>query len=346
MRFGRAVRFVLLGCLAWASSPATQAWASEDCWLQHRATVYEWMCAHRHLPASGREFALGVLVVDSPKAVMVVDSGATAVVGEALARDVRQRFGAKPLWILNTQPKPEHVLGNIGFRDVFRDTLKPEESFAQRIVAGKLTSDLMAKRCPECISKFAQRMGAAQVAGTLPVVPLRILRAESGHLGALNPDWVGWKYRLHKNIETEEALVLNNRELNIRWVGSAVQDRAVPDLYDGDVVARIDFLHRLLVRGRAEETLMTSFGVLGRDAVKRNLDYFVDLHRSVLVGLEQGVSEVELIRQLSEPLQNAQPSQGQGVYLDPDAAQARARALETHQLNIQRVYRQTEPLVF
>ncbi|HEX4842809.1 MAG TPA: hypothetical protein VFV57_04000 [Limnobacter sp.] len=328
MLFGRVFARLLCGLLG-VLPGWVQAQQSDACWLQHRATVYEWICAHQGLPDTGRDFALRIVVVDSPKALMVIDSGATATVGESLARAVRLKFGGKPIWILNTQPKPEHVLGNVGFRDVMRDTLKEEETLGQRIVAGKLTSDLMAKRCPECIKNFAQRMGTASVAGTQPVVPQRILRAESGHLGSLNSDWVPWKYRLYKNLETEETLILQNRDLNVRWVGSAVQDSAVPDLYDGDVVARIDFLARLHMRLKSDETLLTSHGALGHEVVKRNLDYFVDLHRKVLVGLEEGVSEVELIKQLSEL-----------------GSKQNARYLETHQLNIQRIYRQTEPLVF
>ncbi|HEX4916819.1 MAG TPA: hypothetical protein VFV43_02860 [Limnobacter sp.] len=319
---------------------------SDACWLQHRATVYEWICAHQSLPDSGRDFALSVVVVDSPRSLMVIDSGATASVGESLARAVRIKFGSKPVWILNTQPKPEHVLGNVGFGEVIRDTLKEEETLGQRIVAGKLTSDLMVKRCPECIKNFAERMGSNSVQGTQPVVPQRLLRAERGHLGTLNSDWVPWKYRLYKDLETEEALILQNRDLNLRWVGSAVQDRLVPDLYDGDVVARIDFLARLYTVLKSDETLLTSHGALNRDTVKRNLDYFVDLHRRVLVGLEEGVSEVELIKQLSEPAETLNSTSNSAVYVSTLPDPGKSRDLETHQLNIQRIYRQTEPLVF
>ena len=48
-------------------APLAQAQAG-DCWQQHRATVYEWTCAGQSLPAEGQDFALSIVVVDSPKA--------------------------------------------------------------------------------------------------------------------------------------------------------------------------------------------------------------------------------------------------------------------------------------
>jgi hypothetical protein len=141
-----------------------------DCWQQHRATVYEWTCAGQSLPAEGQDFALSIVVVDSPKALMVIDSGATAAVGESAAAAIRSKFGTKPVWVLNTQPKPEHVLGNVGFRAAFASTLAPGENFSSRVVAGKRTADLMRERCPTCIENFSERMGSDSVKGTESLV--------------------------------------------------------------------------------------------------------------------------------------------------------------------------------
>ena len=312
-----------------------------DCWQQHRATVYEWTCAGQSLPAEGQDFALSILVVDSPKALMVVDSGATAAVGESAALAIRSKFGTKPVWVLNTQPKPEHVLGNVGFRSVFSNTLAPGEQFVSRLVAGKRTADLMRARCPTCIDNFSERMGSLSVKGTESLVPERILRSQQGHLAALQADWFDWKYRLYKDLETEEALMVRNADLNLWWVGSAVQNRDIPDLYDGKIVERINFLGRVKTTLKAGETLLTSFGALGPDWVERNLNYFVQIHQAVLYGLEAGVSEVELIEQISARIDEFTNP----VYVQTDA-RANAKALETHQLNIQRVFRQTEPFAF
>lgn len=333
-------RSVLFAFFSILFAPLANA-QGDACWQQHRATVYEWTCAAQSLPAEGRDFALSIVVVDSPKAILVIDSGATAAVGESAAAAIRSKFGTKPVWILNTQPKPEHVLGNVGFRAAFAGTLREGELFASRLVAGKRTADLMRARCPTCIENFSERMGSNSVKGTESLVPERILRTKSGNLGLLNGDWRPWKYRLYKNLETEEALVLRNRELKLWWVGSAVQNRDIPDLYDGDVVERINFLGRLKTQMSADDTVLTSFGALGRDWIERNLNYFVRVQQDVLYGLEGGVSEVELIDQISAQMGEFQNP----VYIQTDP-RANAKALETHQLNVQRIYRQTEPFAF
>ena len=312
-----------------------------DCWQQHRATVYEWTCASQSLPAEGQDFALSIVVIDSPKMLLVIDSGATAAVGESAAAAIRSKFGPKPVWVLNTQPKPEHVLGNVGFKSAFSSTLAPGEAFESRLVAGKRTADLMRERCPTCIENFSERMGSDSVKGTESLIPQRILRNKRGHLGSLQNDWFAWKYRLYNDLETEEALVLRNRDLNVWWVGSAVQNRDIPDLYDGDVIQRINFLGRLKANMAANETLLTSFGALGADWVERNLNYFVRIHQEVLYGLEAGVSEVELIDQISARIQEFKNP----VYVQTDP-KVNAKALEVHQLNIQRIFRQTEPFAF
>lgn len=271
---------------------------------------------------------------------MVLDSGATEAVGHQAAMAIRAKFGTKPVWVINSQPKPEHVLGNVGFRSVFSGTLKPGEEFSDRVVAGKTTAEQM-KRCATCIQNFAMRLGNASVAGTESLVPKRILRSTTGHLGSLSAEWVGWQYRLVKNLETEEGLVLRHPDLNVWWVGSAVQNLEIPDLYDGDIIARINYLGRLKARLKADDSLLTSFGVLSHNWVHRNLTYFVGLQQQIIEGIEAGTPEVELINSLSANLgQYKNP-----VYVQTDT-QALARELETHQLNIQRIYRQTEPLVF
>ena len=314
---------------------------TENCWQQHRATVYEWTCADLSLPAEGREFALSIVVVESPKAIMVIDSGPTAAVGESLARAIRSKFGTKPIWILNTQPKPEHVLGNVGFRALFAGTLRAGEAFEDRLVAGKRTADLMRERCPACVENFSQRMGSDAVKGTESLVPRRILRTRSGHLGLLQSDWMQWQFRFYDDLESEQTLVLRNKNLNLWWVGSAVQHRDIPNLYDGNVFERIDFLGRLKTEMTPADTLLTSFGAFGRDWLERNLNYFVQVQQAVLYGLEAGTSEVELIEKMSAQIGKFKNP----VFVQTDPA-LNAKALETHQLNIQRIYRQTELYTF
>ncbi|MCR2745486.1 hypothetical protein [Limnobacter parvus] len=313
----------------------------DTCWQQHRATVHEWTCAGQSLSARAQPYAFSIVVVESPKALMVIDSGATAAVGESAAAAIRSKFGTKPVWILNSQAKAEHVLGNTAFKDAFAGTLRGDESFSDRLVAGQRTADQMRLHCTSCIERLSQITGSPTVSGTQFLVPDRILKRLSGHLGILQSDWVPWKYRLYQNLEADETLVLRNQELKLWWVASAVQNREVPDLYDGDITERIDFLARLKTQMTSDDTVLTSFGALGPDWIERNLAYFVRVHQAVLYGLEASIGEVEMIEQLSA--QTDLFMNPVYVQTDPEAS---AKSLERHQLNVQRIYRQTQPFVF
>lgn len=91
----------------------------------------------------------------------------------------------------------------------------------------------------------------------------------------------------------------------------------------------------------AGDTVLTSFGALEAGWIDRNLHYFVRVQQDVLYGLEAGVSEVELIDQISANINEFKNP----VYVQTDP-RVNAKALETHQLNIQRIFSQTEPFAF
>lgn len=312
---------------------------AQGCWVQHRASVHEWQCAAQSLPQSGAHFGLSIVVIDTPDVLLVLDSGATANVGVAASRAIVARFGVKPVWLVNTQPKPEHVLGNVGFARTFTPTLSGDERFTDRIVAGVRTAELMKARCPDCIANFAKRMGSDSVVGTESMIPGRLLTENRGDLRVLSPSLQGWVYRFFDDLETEQAFILSNPDLRVFWVGSAVQPVQVPDLYDGNAARRIDFLARLKSILGPQDTLLTSYGPVGPDWVDNNLNYFVELQRKVLAGLEAGRSEVELIDEFSTQIPN------DAVYVQTDP-EPKARQLEVQQLNIQRLYRQAEDLFF
>jgi hypothetical protein len=305
----------------------------DRCWKSYHPTVFEWTCASEHLPASGRAFALSIWVIDSPKAMLVLDSGATAGVGRAAATAISQKFAGKPFFILNTQPKPEHVLGNIGFKDLWAKSLPANQTFESRLVAGQQTSKLMAQRCPDCIKVFSERMGGDAVAGTQAVVPTFALTAKRGNLGVLSVGFKPWLYELEPNLDSEQTLILRNRDLSVEWVANLVEPKLVPDLHEGNVVSRIDFLGKLSSRFQDGDKLLGSFGQMEPIWIRRNLRYFADLQLDVLTKASQGTSEVEIINQLSSDLKSAYP-------------ELNAKSLEVHQLNIQRVYRQVENMAF
>ncbi|MCQ8896641.1 hypothetical protein NQT62_09375 [Limnobacter humi] len=336
---------VLTGCV-WASQAqaVSPAPTEQTCWTQHRATIYEYTCAGKYLPAEGQDYALSLWVLAGTDSTVVIDTGPTAEVGQAAAQAILDKFGRKPLWLVNTQPKPEHVLGNLGFRQALGN---PPE-FGKQVVAAKKTAELMQARCGKCIENLGARLGNQVMSKTQPVVPQKLLIKNKGTLWTLGKEWGAWEYSTEDNLESEQALMLSNPGLNAMWVGSAVQPRSAPDLFDGMVGDRIDYLAKLQAQMKPDTLLMSSFGALDHAWVERNLDYFRSLQTRILFELDLGTNEVDLIDELGKPPARVEPAStritAQGnVDLNPSWT---ARDIENHQLNIQRIIRQTEGLLF
>lgn len=316
----------------WAVPMGAQA--EQACWHEITPDVLEWRCANLGLPVSGQSFALSVYVVGGADGLLVLDSGVTASVGRLLGQQIRARFGVGPWWVLNSQPKPDHVLGNIGLSEACPECWPG--GIEHSVVAGALTAELMALRCPRCIDNLAKRMGEASISGTQPVIPKTLLPQLQGDLSLLNARFAQWRYTVVANVQTEEAVVLHHPSQDLVWVGSLVEASDAPDLYDGAVERRIQFLKNLQARFTANTRLLSSTGELNRQWVGRNLAYFEELRGSLLQGLKSGATEVELIGQHA-----GQPGNGTTT-----ANEHRDRTQEIHSLNVQRILRQLETLAF
>lgn len=308
----------------------TTASASEECWQTVTTNVFLWHCAAEHLPAKGAEdFALQLMVVKGKKSLLVFDSGSTAKVGEAAAKAIRDKFGATPVWIVDGQPRPEHVMGNIGFARVYTANQADQKDFANRILAGKQTADLMGDRCTRCVEIVGEQIGKEAVAGTEPLKPLGVLTGKSGHFGYYDSDWVRWKYQLLPQLQSEQALVARNADLGVFWVNSLIQPRRVPNLLDGDFLKQIAFLGKQVYDKTPPVYYVSSYGVLNPDWIKRNFDYFSGLQEQIYIAMERGDNEVEIIDELTKSLKEKHPD-------------LTDKEVEVHQLNVQRIFHQME----
>lgn len=304
--------------------------ATDPCWVQRSSTFYEWTCAGGSLPPEGQQFALSLGVIVADKTVLVIDSGATAMVGQQAAYDVQRKFPDRKIYIVNTQAKPEHVLGNIGFQKVIAPEMASTLAFEGRIVGSRTTANLMRERCPDCIKKFAERMGSNAVIGTVPLVPGLIISRKSGSLGVVTPEFADWRYELVQFVETEETMMIYNPSMGIYWVGNAIQKTMVPDLYDGRVSERLNYLNQVYTDAGPNALLLSVHGPVNQAWLRRNMAYFTQLQFDVLLGMEEeGVSEVELINKLTAEIKSAVPN-------------LTDKELEVQQLNVQRAYRELE----
>lgn len=302
------------------------------CLIQHALSLFEWRCAAQVLPPEGQAFALSIGVIVGDNAVVAIDSGATAIVGETAANDIRQAFPDKKLFVINTQPKPEHVLGNIGFYRAYASQFRSLAGFEGRVIGTLLTKNLMESRCPSCIDNFAKRMGSNVVQGTETVIPGFVLSRRQADLVLLDPSLRHWIYNTYEKLDAEETLLLVSPQENAFWVGSAVQKTMVPDLYEGSAMARLNFLGEISHVTNGASLVLSSHGRLDPIWVKRNLNYFTRLQQDILLEMDAGTTEVEIITKLTDQLAQAVPG-----LTDKD--------LEIHQLNIQRVYMETEELM-
>lgn len=302
---------------------------SGECLVQQSQSFYEWRCAGQVLPPEGQKYALTNGVIVGQRSVIVIDSGATALVGEALANDVREAFPDLRLYVLNTQPKPEHVLGNIGFFRAYSDQFRSVAGLEGRIIASPQTKELMQARCPDCIVNFAERMGSQAVIGTETVIPGFVLSRRQADFSMIDPSLKHWIYSMYERLDAEENVLLFSAEENAFWVGSAVQKTMVPDLYEGSVLQRLEYLGELNRVVASNSVVLSSFGRLDPLWIRRNLNYYSHLQQSILLEMETGTTEVEMINKLTQAYAMAVPNLSQ-----PE--------LMTHQFNIQRIYRETE----
>lgn len=304
-----------------------ETYKTDSCWTQYSKSFHVWSCAGKSLPPEGQPYALSIGLIAGENSVVLIDSGATAMVGQQLAADVKSKFPEQKVFVINTQPKPEHVLGNIGIKKYLTSQPRSRIIFEGRIVAGKLTADLIRERCPQCVERFAERMGSQAVLSTEPLTPDFVLSRKRGTLRVLNVEWSDWQYQLYDDLDTEEVMIISNRSEGIYWVGNVVQKRMVPDLFEGKVSSRLNYLYQLRTELKAGELILSSHGPVEDDWLNRNVRYFKDLQVEVMLGIDSGASEEELVIQLSEVLEQSLPN-------------VSAKDIEAHQSNVKKAYRE------
>lgn len=113
----------------------------------------------------------------------LLGSGPSPAAGRALACAVRQVVGRAVTDVVSPWPRPELVLGVGG--------LAGPGQPAPRHWAHAEVAQAMAERCPVCVQRLAQRLGAARHdLGPAPVaLPTHLLHGDQGRLGP----WAWWR---------------------------------------------------------------------------------------------------------------------------------------------------------
>eukprot|EP01136_Pigoraptor_vietnamica_P015712 Opistho-1_new@59205 len=119
--------------------------------------------AHNAEPNAGNGgLVVNTGIIAGPHGVLVVDPGAHASAGRALAKTVESELKMPIVGVVNTHAHPEHVLGNAAFAHL-------------PIYASAQTQQLMRQRCQMCLRALTRLVGAQAMRQTRIVLPNRTL---------------------------------------------------------------------------------------------------------------------------------------------------------------------------
>lgn len=250
---------------------------------------------------------------------LVIDPGPSHRHGERVRSSLACRFGAEVRWIVNTHAHAENVLAN--------------SAFADRVAAGQLTvwaseatRAAMQQRCPGCLVSLTARVGVEAMAGTHIVLPTRSL--QEGQRLTLGP--MVLEVMPVERGHTEGDLVLWNAKHRLLWAGGLVYGERIPELAQGRLDGWLDALDRLHALGPTQVVAaVVSVATEPGQAPPALLGT-----RTYLLALRQGV-----LRAMDE---GRQPQEA-GV-VDLPAYRSWAGYAERHAFNVQRAWRELEPV--
>lgn len=318
---------IALLCFGGFMVSALAADPSPDCkavdavpWQPVAPGIWVWPAAENGevSPANAGHVAPTSVVIDSGEA-LVIDPGPSHRQGLRLRHSLACRFQARVRWIVNTHAHAENVLANSAFADLLA-------AGRLEILASAATRDAMQRRCADCLASLSAKVGADAMAGTQIVLPSRVL-AEGEVLR------VG-RHRLRvMRIEqghTEGDLVLWSARERVLWAGGLVVGGRVPELAQGSVDGWLAALERLAApRPRVVVSSVVSRAVAPGGlppALTDTRRYLTDLRTSVLQAMDQGLQASE-----------------SGTVTLP-AYRAWAGYTERHNFNVQRAWREQEPV--
>ena len=298
-----------------------------DCFNRWGSDTALWVCGEQAISSdqSGHVAArVQALVIRLPQSVVVVDPGATYLQGIALAKDLRRVFPAQQYLILNSRAQADHVMASEGLRT----GLMAQGLLASRIQvrSGALTQGLMSQRCPDCLQRLRRELGPRNMRST------RILIPHADDFSAPLDETPSGELRVFvgHGLAFSEDLLLRHNGAQWHWLGVLAADR-LPDLQQGSVVARLDFLKSVVADGQIR-WFLGSFGEVSREQIVAQIRYFEVLFKAASVAVEDGadsIAAVAALRQLS--------------VWSPILSDSEKRV---HELNLQRLVRQAEEALF
>lgn len=309
------------GAWVYAGTPGADCMAAMAVpWQRLAPGIWVWQTAEPGEVSSvnGGHVAPTTVVIDGAEA-FVIDPGPSHRHGLLVRQSLECRFGARVRGIVNTHAHAENVLANSAFADLLAaGTLVIWATTATRVA--------MQRRCTNCLASLTERVGADAMAGTRIVLPNRTL-TEGERLR------MGRHTLLVMRVEqghTEGDLVLWHARHRVLWVGGLVYDGRVPELAQGRVEDWLQALGRL--EGLRPRHVVSS--VVSRSSGAEQQPAALGATRGYLEALRQGV--------LKAMDGGRQPQEVDLVELP--GYRTWSGYAERHGFNVQRVWRELEPV--
>ncbi|MES3009147.1 MAG: MBL fold metallo-hydrolase [Pseudomonadota bacterium] len=196
-------------------------------------------------------------IITGPRGALVVDPGAHASAGRALAHTVESELGMPIVGIINTHAHPEHVLGNAAFAHL-------------PIYASAQTRRLMQRRCQMCLKALIRLVGAQVMRQTRIVLPNKTL-APGGNVAIMGQRF---SVKVFTHAHSQGDLALFEPRSGVMFGGGLAYRERIPEMQEASVYGWLTALRQCQEWpvsqfvgagvGTAEQTMDTTYHYLAK----------------------------------------------------------------------------------
>lgn len=300
------------------SSHARAEDAGADCaaqasrhWQQVVAGVWVWPGAAEEIDPGNRGHVASQVLISHGRSATLIDPGPGLAHGMEVIRSARCELGLGIVRVIDSHAHAENVLGNAAFGR--------RDGPAAAIEATPTTGSAMALRCEQCRTAIAKAADEPGLATTPILLPSPVIR-HGQRWDSDSGDWLTMEFR---SAHSESDLAWwNERERILVAPGLLYQDR-LPELAQGSLQGWISALRELDLLGPDR---LVGNRPMSRAGLAATARYLCDLERTVMRALESGLSAAEATR------------------IELPAQSRLAGHAERHGFNLQRAWRELEPL--
>lgn len=213
--------------------------------------------------------------VDTPKGLVVLDTGASVQIGEMAIRQIKKQFPGKPVVALvNSHYHGDHFLGNQAFVEAFGDLpiyAHPGTIAAIQGLEGNLWRTLM------------EQWTNQATAGTKVIVPNQPL----AHGQELKFGNITLRMHHYGKAHTASDISVQVVEDGITYVGDVAMDRRIANMDDGSYVGTLK-CYEALEQNAASKIWIPGHGKPGPGVLQWNRELFQGIYEPCVAAVEAG----------------------------------------------------------